>query len=138
MAWTSSFLTVAMIAPSPVSSRNLYVEALGLALEGEGDGYYHSEQITGCKSFGIWPLSQAAQACFGADRWPAERRYRSSASSSTSPMPLRSTRLQANSSRPAISCCTELARSHGARRSPRLQSLEGALIGISLAPALHD
>lgn len=24
------------------------------------------------KSFGIWPLSQAAEACFGTSRWPAE------------------------------------------------------------------
>ena len=65
--------TVAVIAPDPMNSRSLYVEALGLPLEGEGDGYYHSERIAGCKSFGIWPLYQAAQACFATDRWPAER-----------------------------------------------------------------
>jgi hypothetical protein len=65
--------TVAVIAPDSINSRNLYVEALGLPLQGEGDGYYHSEQIAGCKSFGIWPLSQAAQACFGTDQWPAGR-----------------------------------------------------------------
>ena len=35
--------------------------------------YHHSEQIGGCKHFGVWPLSQAAQACFGTDQWPAER-----------------------------------------------------------------
>jgi hypothetical protein len=60
--------TVAVIAPDPINSRKLYVEALGLPLQGEGDGYHHSEQIAGCKSFGIWPLSQAAQACFGTDQ----------------------------------------------------------------------
>jgi len=64
--------TVAVIAPDPINSRMFYIEALGLPLHGEGDGYHHSEQIAGCKSFGIWPLSQAAQACFGADHWPAE------------------------------------------------------------------
>jgi catechol 2,3-dioxygenase-like lactoylglutathione lyase family enzyme len=47
--------TVAMIAPDPASSRKLYVDTLGLSLRGEGDGYYHSEEIDGCKSFGIWP-----------------------------------------------------------------------------------
>ena len=26
-----------------------------------------------CKSFGIWPLSQAAKACFGTDQWPSDR-----------------------------------------------------------------
>jgi hypothetical protein len=66
---------VAVIAPDPISSRNLYVEALDLPLWGEGDGYYHSEQIAGCKSFRIWPLSQAAQACFGTDQRPDVERH---------------------------------------------------------------
>ena len=48
--------TVAKIAPDPIHSRELYVDALGLPLEGEGDSYRHSERIAGCKSFGIWPL----------------------------------------------------------------------------------
>ncbi len=65
--------TVAVIAPDPPASRKLYVDALGLALESHGGDYHHSEQIDGCKSFGIWPLSQAAEACFGADQWPAGR-----------------------------------------------------------------
>jgi hypothetical protein len=107
--------TVAVIAPDPFNGRNLYVEALGLPLQGEGDGYYHSEQIAGCKSFGIWPLSQAAQACFGTDRWPAER-----------PVPQvsiefdvanASFRRHGTSSRPDMSRCMELARNHGARQS---------------------
>ncbi len=68
------FITsVAMITPDPVVSRGLYVDALGLPLTAEGDGYLHSEDIDGCKSFGIWPLTQAAQACFGTPDWPAER-----------------------------------------------------------------
>ena len=58
---------VAVIAPDPPASRKLYVEALGLPLESHGDDYHHSEQIAGCKSFGIWPLSQAAEACFGGE-----------------------------------------------------------------------
>jgi hypothetical protein len=65
--------TVAMIAPAPIDSRKLYVEALGLPLQGEGDGYQHSEEIAGCRSFGIWPLAQAARACFGIDQWPQGR-----------------------------------------------------------------
>lgn len=39
----------------------------------KGDGYQHSEQVAGRRSFGIWPLSQAARAWFGTDRWPAQR-----------------------------------------------------------------
>jgi hypothetical protein len=63
--------TVAVMAPDPINSLNLYVETLGLPLQ--GDGCHHSEQIACCKSFGIWPLSQAAQACFGTEQWPTDR-----------------------------------------------------------------
>ncbi len=55
---------VAVIAPDLPASCKLYVDALGLPLESHDD-YHHSERIDGCKSFGIWPLSQAAEACFG-------------------------------------------------------------------------
>jgi catechol 2,3-dioxygenase-like lactoylglutathione lyase family enzyme len=130
--------TVAVIAPDPITSRNLYVEALGLPLQGEGDGYYHSEQIAGCKSFGIWPLSQAAQACFGTDQWPAKR-----------PVPQVSIEFDVADAATVVPAARELEQAgyellHGAREEPwgqtvaRLQSPEGAIIGISYAPALHD
>jgi hypothetical protein len=62
---------VSVIAPDPATSRKLFVEALGLPLEaGEGDDYFHSEHIGGSKYFGVWPLRQAAQACFGRPDWP--------------------------------------------------------------------
>src|SRR5436309_16143163 len=64
---------LAVIAPDRPASRKLYVDALGLPLESEGGDYHHSEQIAGSKSFGIWPLAQAAEACFGTSQWPAER-----------------------------------------------------------------
>jgi catechol 2,3-dioxygenase-like lactoylglutathione lyase family enzyme len=130
--------TVAVIAPDPINSRNLYVEALGLPLQGEGDGYYHSEQIAGCKSFGIWPLSQAAQACFGTDQWPAGR-----------PVPQVSIEFDVADAAAVDPAARELEQAgyellHGAREEPwgqtvaRLQSPEGAIIGISYAPVLHD
>ena len=111
--------TVAVIAPDPMNSRSLYVDALGLPLQGEGDGYYHSEQIAGCKSFGIWPLSQAAQACFGTEQMAcgatrtagqhrvrrAQRRRCGSCSTRTR-------------SRPDMICCTKPERNHGVRQSP--------------------
>ena len=59
-----------MITADPPASRRLYVEVLGLPLEG-GD-YIHSEKVEGCKSFGVWPLAQAAEACFGDSEWPAD------------------------------------------------------------------
>src|SRR4029077_14590715 len=63
----------AVITPDPAVSRALYVDTLGLPLEhGEGDDYVHSEDIAGSKHFGVWPLTQAAQACLGGADWPAK------------------------------------------------------------------
>jgi hypothetical protein len=57
--------SVAVITSDPGASRGLSVDALGLPLAAaEGDEYLHSEDIDGSKHFGIWPLTQAAQASF--------------------------------------------------------------------------
>jgi hypothetical protein len=45
--------SVAVISPDASASRSLYVDALGLPLAVEPDGYLHSEDIDGSKSFGI-------------------------------------------------------------------------------------
>jgi catechol 2,3-dioxygenase-like lactoylglutathione lyase family enzyme len=131
--------SVAVITPDPPASRKLYVDALGLPLEGVGsDGYHHSEQIHGCKSFGVWPLSQAAEACFGTTRWPAER-----------PVPQVSIEFDVADPAAVSAAADELRQAgyellHPAREEPwgqtvaRLQSLEGAIVGISYAPMLHD
>jgi len=31
-----------------------------------------TEELEGAKSFAIWPLSQAAESCFGIDVWPKD------------------------------------------------------------------
>ncbi len=109
--------TVAVIAPDPIASRNLYVEALGLPLQGEGGGYYHSEQIAGCKSFGIWPLSQAARACFGTDSGLQIYQYRRSVSSSMWTAQMRSLQQPKSLNMTASTCCMDRGWSHGARQS---------------------
>jgi len=64
----------AVIAPDPARRRQLSVDALGLPLEAaKSSEYWHSEQLAGSKSFGIWPLSEAAQACLGQPQWPVDR-----------------------------------------------------------------
>jgi len=130
--------TVAVISPDPFASRELYVRALGLPLEGEGNGYHHSERIAGCKSFGIWPLSQAAQACFGTPEWPAER-----------PVPQVSIEFDVADAGAVGTAARELEQAgyellHTAREEPwgqtvaRLQSPEGAIVGISHIPMFHQ
>jgi catechol 2,3-dioxygenase-like lactoylglutathione lyase family enzyme len=130
--------TVAVITPDPPASQRLYADALGLPLEGPGYGYQHSEQISGCKSFGIWPLSQAAEACFGTTKWPPER-----------PVPQVSIEFDVMDVAAVGPAVRELEQAgyellHPPREEPwgqtvaRLQSPEGAIIGISYAPVLHD
>lgn len=129
--------TVAVITPDPPRSRRLYVDALGLPLEGNAGDYQHSEQIPGCKSFGIWPLSQAAQACFGSTEWPSDR-----------PIPQVSIEFDVEDAAAVIPAVEELELAgyellHSPRTEPwgqtvaRLQSPEGAIVGISFIPMFH-
>jgi hypothetical protein len=51
-------------------SRRLYHDVLGIDFKEESGGYLHTEAIPGAKTFALWPLSQAAESCFGNDSWP--------------------------------------------------------------------
>jgi hypothetical protein len=53
-------------------SRNLYQQTFGIPFKEENGGYLHTDALEGVKSFALWPLSQAAESCFGKDSWPAE------------------------------------------------------------------
>src|SRR6266576_1486000 len=52
-------------------SRKLYGKALGIPFKEETGGYLHTGDLKGAKEFALWPLSQAAQSCFGSDTWPS-------------------------------------------------------------------
>lgn len=53
------------------TSRRLYVDTLGLTMEGDAT-YLHTGEIDGVKHFALWPLSGAAESCFGTDTWPED------------------------------------------------------------------
>jgi hypothetical protein len=53
-------------------SEKFYVEDLGLQFTREEGGYLHTGEIDGVKHFALWPLSHAAQSCFGTDIWPKD------------------------------------------------------------------
>ncbi len=130
--------SVSAITADPPASRRLYVDALGLPLEpDEGGEYFHSERIEGSRHFGVWPLHQAAQACFGRPEWPAGR-----------PVPQVSIEFEVADAPAVAAAADELAGRgfallHGAREEPwgqtvaRLQTLEGSIVGISYAPWMH-
>ena len=60
------------IVKEPVESRKLYSETLGIRFKQESGEYLHTEALGGAKTFALWPLSQAAQSCFGKDAWPSD------------------------------------------------------------------
>lgn len=58
------------VVRDPSASRKLYSQTLGISFKEESDGYLHTEALQGARTFALWPLSQAAQSCFGKDSWP--------------------------------------------------------------------
>lgn len=58
------------IVRDTAESRKLYSEILGISFKEESGEYLHTEALKGAKTFALWPLSQAAQSCFGKDSWP--------------------------------------------------------------------
>jgi catechol 2,3-dioxygenase-like lactoylglutathione lyase family enzyme len=51
-------------------SRKLYADRLGISFKEDAGGYLYTGALQGAKHFALWPLSQAAQSCFGTDSWP--------------------------------------------------------------------
>jgi catechol 2,3-dioxygenase-like lactoylglutathione lyase family enzyme len=60
------------IVRDPAPSRKFYSEALGLPLNEDSSGYLHTGGLDGVKHFALWPLTQAAESCFGTDEWPGD------------------------------------------------------------------
>jgi catechol 2,3-dioxygenase-like lactoylglutathione lyase family enzyme len=52
------------------ASLRFYRETLGLPIVQGGD--LSTEKVDGVKHFGLWPLADAAESCFGAREWPAD------------------------------------------------------------------
>jgi hypothetical protein len=60
------------IVREAAASRALYGQALGICFKEEAGGYLHTDALDGAKHFALWPLSHAAQSCFGKDSWPED------------------------------------------------------------------
>jgi catechol 2,3-dioxygenase-like lactoylglutathione lyase family enzyme len=130
--------SMSVIAADPPASRALFVDALGLDLKPDDSGeYFHSEALEGAKHFGVWPLAQAAEACFGTAVWPADR-----------PVPQASVEFEVRDAAAVAAAESELVAAghdllHPTKTEPwgqtvaRVQTSDGAIVGISHAPWLH-
>jgi catechol 2,3-dioxygenase-like lactoylglutathione lyase family enzyme len=127
--------SVAPIVRDAEVARAFYVDALGLSFEGDAGDYRYTHELAGVKHFGLWPLSEAATACFGTTEWPADI-----------PAPQASIEFEVDD---VAAAGAELAARgyrliHQARTEPwgqitaRLLSPEGLLIAVCYTPAFHD
>ena len=130
------FLTsIAPIVPDPEASRSFYADALGLSFEGQGGDYVFTHDLEGTKHFGLWPLSEAANACFGTSEWPADI-----------PAPQASIEFEvADVAAAAVELTAKGHRLiHDARTEPwgqitaRLLSPEGLLVAVCYTPAFQE
>lgn len=134
---TKFITSVSVIAADPAASRKLYVDALGLPLRRLDGEYFATEELGGCNHFGVWPLAQAAQACFGTSEWPNEH-----------PIPQVSVEFELESAEAVVEAVCELEAKgfsllHGSKAEPwgqvvaRLLTTDGVIVGLSYAPSLH-
>lgn len=126
--------SVSVVTAAPAADRALFVDALGLPLSGEDD-YVFTEGLPGVKHLGVWPLTQAAQACFGVDEWPADRPVpQASIEFDVADVAAAAAELQANG--------YELL--HPTRTEPwgqtiaRVQSPGGLIVGVGLTPWMRE
>jgi catechol 2,3-dioxygenase-like lactoylglutathione lyase family enzyme len=131
--------SVSVITADPATTRRLYVDVFNLPLQSpEGDEYSFSENIAGTKHFGVWPLSQAAEACFGTAEWPSKHR-----------IPQLSIEFEVEDHAAVEAAAAELqdhgeALLHPVRVEPwgqtivRILSSDGAIVGVSHAPWMHE
>ena len=127
--------SVSLIVEDPASSRRFYQDALQLQFEGGEGDYVFTERLPGVKHFGLWPLSEAAKACFGSDQWPNDV-----------PVPAASVEFEVED----VSAAAEELEAkgykllHGAKTEPwtqvtaRLMSPEGLLVAVCYTPWFHD
>lgn len=124
----------APIVKDIAQSHAFYLDGLGIDLGDKAGDYLHTDKLAGAKHFGLWPLSEAAESCFGTKTWPSEI-----------PAPQATLEFEVDD---VAAAAKELeakgyALVHAARTEPwgqtvaRVLSPEGLLIGLSFTPWLR-
>jgi catechol 2,3-dioxygenase-like lactoylglutathione lyase family enzyme len=122
------------IVTDVAAGRRFFGDTIGLRFEGSEGDYVFTSQLDGVKHFGLWPLTEAAQATFGSSEWPPEL-----------PVPQASVEFEVAD---VSAAATELEAKgcrllHGAKVEPwgqetaRLLSPDGLLVAVCRTPWLH-
>lgn len=126
------------VVADPAASTAFYRDGVGLTFEGGQGDYVFTDHLGGVKHLGLWPLADAAEACFGAPDWPAGV-----------PVPQASIEFEVATPGEVASAAAELVEHghqllHGSRVEPwgqvitRLLSPEGLITGVCFTPWFHD
>lgn len=126
---------VAPIVEDPDGAATFYRDHLGVPLETVMGDYRATDALGHCRHFGVWPLADAAEACFGSREWPADVA-----------VPQCTIEFEVADVAAAAAELEGEGHSliHGERTEPwgqaiaRLLSPDGLLIGLSHFPDLHD
>ena len=127
--------SVSPIVADPPASAAFYRDRLGIGFEGAAGDYVFTDALPGVKHFGLWPLSEVAEACFGTPVWPDHLR-----------VPQASIEFEVAD---VAAAAAELAAAglelvHDARTEPwgqitaRFLSPEGLLIAVCRTPWFHE
>lgn len=125
----------APIVADPGAAARFYRDTLGLPLEPVSGDYIATDALGGAKHLGVWPLTEAAQSCFGESRWPDDV-----------PVPQATIEFEVADVEAAASELEAAGYTllHGARTEPwgqtlaRLLGPEGLLVGVCHTPWLHE
>jgi catechol 2,3-dioxygenase-like lactoylglutathione lyase family enzyme len=128
----------AVITSDPAGDKDLFVETLGLPLRPSvsdpESAYVYSEEVAGAKHLGVWPLTEAAQTCFGQPTWP-----------DTHPVPQATIEFEVDDVESAAQELVDRGYRlvHPTRTEPwkqviaRFQAADGLLLGVCFTPWLH-
>jgi catechol 2,3-dioxygenase-like lactoylglutathione lyase family enzyme len=128
----------APIVANPKAGVDFYRDTLGLPLQTITGDYVAVDGFNGTRHLGVWPLSDAAQSCFGVNEWPSDVG-----------VPQATIEFELANEEAVVAAAEELVAAghklvHSTRVEPwgqviaRLLGPEGLLIGLCFCPWMHD
>ena len=115
------------------ASLRFYRETIGMPLEDGSD--VSTEKVDGVKHFGLWPLAEAAESCFGTREWPSNvAAPQGWVEFDVEDVAAAAAELQAKGYRLLVAPKTE----PWGQTVARLLSPEGLLVGVTITPSMRE
>ena len=115
------------------ASLRFYRETIGMPLEEGSD--VSTEKVDGVKHFGLWPLADAAESCFGTRDWPSNvAAPQGWVEFDVEDVAAAAAELQAKGYRLLVAPKTE----PWGQTVARLLSPEGLLVGVTITPWMRE